>query len=104
MDKPWLQTLGHNVCAMPKDMQESHEHLFFLCPYATMCLRAIRRMVTLHWPYNIGPWSSGGHRCGGVENMWSVRRTEPFLLLWFTIYGGSAIFGYSSTPRGLQMR
>ncbi|KAL0281844.1 UNVERIFIED_CONTAM: hypothetical protein Sradi_7282000 [Sesamum radiatum] len=52
MDKPWLQHLGTTCVLCQEDMQESHEHLFFLCPYATMCLRAIRRMVTLHWPYN----------------------------------------------------
>ncbi|KAL0294268.1 UNVERIFIED_CONTAM: hypothetical protein Sradi_6895700 [Sesamum radiatum] len=47
MDKPWLQHLGTTCVLCQEDMQESHEHLFFLCPYATMCLRAIRRMVTL---------------------------------------------------------
>ncbi|KAL0293434.1 UNVERIFIED_CONTAM: hypothetical protein Sradi_6938000 [Sesamum radiatum] len=52
MDKPWLQHLGTTCVLCQEDMQESHEHLFFLCPYATMCLRVIRRMVTLHWPYN----------------------------------------------------
>ncbi|KAL0283868.1 UNVERIFIED_CONTAM: hypothetical protein Sradi_7214500 [Sesamum radiatum] len=52
MDKPWLQHLGTTCVLCQEDMQESHEHLLFLCPYATMCLRVIRRMVTLHWPYN----------------------------------------------------
>ncbi|KAL0281845.1 UNVERIFIED_CONTAM: hypothetical protein Sradi_7282100 [Sesamum radiatum] len=41
---------------------ESHEHLFFMCSYATRCILAIRRVVSFHWPYSSWPtvirWAS----------------------------------------------
>ncbi|KAL0294419.1 UNVERIFIED_CONTAM: hypothetical protein Sradi_6888800 [Sesamum radiatum] len=50
-DKPWLQHLG-SVCVLCQDgLPESHEHLFFMCSFASECLRAIRREVFFHWPY-----------------------------------------------------
>ncbi|KAL0288053.1 UNVERIFIED_CONTAM: hypothetical protein Sradi_7109800 [Sesamum radiatum] len=62
MDKPWLQHLGTTCVLCQEDAMESHEHLFFMCSYATRCLHAIRRMVSFHWPYNSWPtvirWAS----------------------------------------------
>ncbi|KAL0455489.1 UNVERIFIED_CONTAM: hypothetical protein Slati_0888100 [Sesamum latifolium] len=45
---------------------ETHEHLFFLCPFATTCLREVQRLVRFHWPYRdwdtAVQWASGRWR------------------------------------------
>ncbi|KAL0292186.1 UNVERIFIED_CONTAM: hypothetical protein Sradi_6999100 [Sesamum radiatum] len=62
MDKPWLQHLGPTCVLCQEDVMESHEHLFFMCSYATRCILAIRRVVSFHWPYSSWPtvirWAS----------------------------------------------
>ncbi|KAL0283962.1 UNVERIFIED_CONTAM: Retrovirus-related Pol polyprotein from type-2 retrotransposable element R2DM [Sesamum radiatum] len=100
MDKPWLQHLGPTCVLCQEDVMESHEHLFFMCSYATRCILAIRRVVSFHWPYSSWPtvirWASVRWRGKHVV----VRRTELFWLPLYTTCGGSAIFGFSNTPRG----
>ncbi|KAL0283516.1 UNVERIFIED_CONTAM: hypothetical protein Sradi_7225700 [Sesamum radiatum] len=102
MDKPWLQHLGPTCVLCQEDVMESHEHLFFMCSYATRCILAIRRVVSFHWPYSSWPtvirWASVRWRGKHVV----VRRTELFWLPLYTTCGGSAIFGFSNTPRGLR--
>ncbi|KAL0367065.1 UNVERIFIED_CONTAM: hypothetical protein Sradi_3596600 [Sesamum radiatum] len=51
-DKPWLQHLGSACVLYQVDLPESHEHLFFMCTFASECIHAIRREVFFHWPYN----------------------------------------------------
>ncbi|KAL0292827.1 UNVERIFIED_CONTAM: Retrovirus-related Pol polyprotein from type-2 retrotransposable element R2DM [Sesamum radiatum] len=50
------------AAAYTEDVMESHEHLFFMCSYATRCILAIRRVVSFHWPYSSWPtvirWAS----------------------------------------------
>ncbi|KAL0427722.1 UNVERIFIED_CONTAM: hypothetical protein Slati_2947000 [Sesamum latifolium] len=52
MDKPWLQHLGSECVLCRASTPETHYHLFFSCPFALECLRAIRATVTFHWPYS----------------------------------------------------
>ncbi|KAL0386040.1 UNVERIFIED_CONTAM: hypothetical protein Sradi_2998300 [Sesamum radiatum] len=51
MNKPWLHHLGTNCVLCQTATLETHEHLFFLCPFATTCLREVQRLVRFHWPY-----------------------------------------------------
>ncbi|KAL0292355.1 UNVERIFIED_CONTAM: hypothetical protein Sradi_6992700 [Sesamum radiatum] len=55
-DRPWLQHLGSGCVLCQDGIPESHEHLFFMCPFASECIRAIRREIFFHWPYYT--WSS----------------------------------------------
>ncbi|KAL0290483.1 UNVERIFIED_CONTAM: Retrovirus-related Pol polyprotein from type-2 retrotransposable element R2DM [Sesamum radiatum] len=55
-DRPWLQHLGSGCVLCQDGIPESHEHLFFMCPFARECIRAIRREIFFHWPYYT--WSS----------------------------------------------
>ncbi|KAL0284526.1 UNVERIFIED_CONTAM: hypothetical protein Sradi_7195000 [Sesamum radiatum] len=52
LDKPWLNHQSPNCKLCQDALSESHEHLFFLCSFASECLRQIRREIHFHWPYN----------------------------------------------------
>ncbi|KAL0444936.1 UNVERIFIED_CONTAM: hypothetical protein Slati_2216300 [Sesamum latifolium] len=69
LDKPWLQHLGTDCVLCHSSTPETHDHLFFRCPFASECLSEIRRVVRLHWPYNSWALAFGGRRQGGVGNM-----------------------------------
>ncbi|KAL0445479.1 UNVERIFIED_CONTAM: hypothetical protein Slati_1675800 [Sesamum latifolium] len=50
MDKPWIGN-GTGMCVLCGGNQiESHSHLFFKCPFARECLRAVRRRTRFPWP------------------------------------------------------
>ncbi|KAL0281816.1 UNVERIFIED_CONTAM: Retrovirus-related Pol polyprotein from type-2 retrotransposable element R2DM [Sesamum radiatum] len=71
-DKPWLQHLGSGCVLCQDGIPESHEHLFFMCPFASECIRAIRREVFFHWPYynwsSVIRWASARWRGKHVVN------------------------------------
>ncbi|KAL0287138.1 UNVERIFIED_CONTAM: hypothetical protein Sradi_7131200 [Sesamum radiatum] len=70
-DKPWLQHLGTGCVLCQEGHPESHEHLFFMCSFATRCIQAIRREISLPWPYHnwsIIRWASARWRGRHVVN------------------------------------
>ncbi|KAL0293432.1 UNVERIFIED_CONTAM: hypothetical protein Sradi_6937800 [Sesamum radiatum] len=71
-DKPWLQHLGSGCVLCQDGIPESHEHLFFMCSFASECIRAIRREVFFHWPYynwsSVIRWASARWRGKHVVN------------------------------------
>ncbi|KAL0289735.1 UNVERIFIED_CONTAM: hypothetical protein Sradi_7066500 [Sesamum radiatum] len=71
-DKPWLQHLGTGCVLCQEGHPESHEHLFFMCSFATRCIHAIRREISLPWPYHnwsrIIRWASARWRGRHVVN------------------------------------
>ncbi|KAL0445473.1 UNVERIFIED_CONTAM: hypothetical protein Slati_1675200 [Sesamum latifolium] len=52
LDNPWLQYLGTDCVLCRADTLETHDHLFFTCPFASECLHEIRGVVHFHWPYS----------------------------------------------------
>ncbi|KAL0401950.1 UNVERIFIED_CONTAM: Retrovirus-related Pol polyprotein from type-2 retrotransposable element R2DM [Sesamum latifolium] len=64
LDKPWLHHLGTNCVLCQTATMETHKHLFFLCPFASNCLREVKRLVRFHWPYS--HWAMAVH--------WASRR------------------------------
>ncbi|KAL0453172.1 UNVERIFIED_CONTAM: hypothetical protein Slati_1295300 [Sesamum latifolium] len=64
LDKPWLHHLGSSCVLCSTDDLESHEHLFFSCPFASSCLCEVQRLVRFHWPYR--NWVTAVH--------WASRR------------------------------
>ncbi|KAL0285318.1 UNVERIFIED_CONTAM: hypothetical protein Sradi_7176900 [Sesamum radiatum] len=69
-DKPWLQHLGSGCVLCQDGIPESHEHLFFMCPFASECIRAIRREVSFIGHIITGHQSFVGHRHVGAGNTW----------------------------------
>ncbi|KAL0455368.1 UNVERIFIED_CONTAM: hypothetical protein Slati_0876000 [Sesamum latifolium] len=59
LDKPWLHHLGTNCVLCQTATMETHEHLFFLCPFASNCLGEVKRLVRFHWPYS--HWATAVH-------------------------------------------
>ncbi|KAL0439832.1 UNVERIFIED_CONTAM: hypothetical protein Slati_2466200 [Sesamum latifolium] len=64
LDKPWLHHLGTSCVLCSAATLESHDHLFFLCPFASSCLCEVQRLVRFHWPYR--NWVTSVH--------WAARR------------------------------
>ncbi|KAL0283758.1 UNVERIFIED_CONTAM: Retrovirus-related Pol polyprotein from type-1 retrotransposable element R2 [Sesamum radiatum] len=100
-DKPWLQHLG-SVCVLCQDgVPESHEHLFFMCPFASECIRAIRREVFFHWPYynwsSVIRWASARWRGKHVVNA-AYRALFASLVYHLWQERNSRIFQHSSRP------
>ncbi|KAL0282662.1 UNVERIFIED_CONTAM: Retrovirus-related Pol polyprotein from type-2 retrotransposable element R2DM [Sesamum radiatum] len=65
-DKPWLQHLGSGCVLCQDGIPESHEHLFFMCSFASECIRAIRREVSFIGHIITGHQSFVGHRHVGA--------------------------------------
>ncbi|KAL0449124.1 UNVERIFIED_CONTAM: hypothetical protein Slati_1468800 [Sesamum latifolium] len=94
LDKPWLRHMGFDCVLCPSATPESHDHLFFRCPFASACVYEIRRMVRFQWPYTSWEasvlWVSKRWRGKHVVN--AANR-----LCWrrlFTIYGRSGTTGF----------
>ncbi|KAL0404255.1 UNVERIFIED_CONTAM: hypothetical protein Sradi_2066300 [Sesamum radiatum] len=53
-------------------MLETHEHLFFLYPFATAYIMEVKRLVRFHWPYSnwatVVQWASRRWRDKHVVN------------------------------------
>ncbi|KAL0444899.1 UNVERIFIED_CONTAM: hypothetical protein Slati_2212600 [Sesamum latifolium] len=64
LDKPWLHHLGTSCVLCSAATLESHDHLFFLCPFASSCLCEVQPLVRFHWPYR--NWVTSVH--------WAARR------------------------------
>ncbi|KAL0288050.1 UNVERIFIED_CONTAM: hypothetical protein Sradi_7109500 [Sesamum radiatum] len=69
-DRPWLQHLGSGCVLCQDGIPESHEHLFFMCPFASECIRAIRREFSFIGHITPGHQSFVGHRHVGAGNTW----------------------------------
>ncbi|KAL0285069.1 UNVERIFIED_CONTAM: hypothetical protein Sradi_7183300 [Sesamum radiatum] len=79
-------TPGPTCVLCQEDVMESHEHLFFMCSYATRCILAIRRVVSFHWPYSSWPtvirWASVRWRGKHVVCVVQSSSGFPCIHLW----------------------
>ncbi|KAL0383158.1 UNVERIFIED_CONTAM: hypothetical protein Scaly_0603100 [Sesamum calycinum] len=57
LDKPWLQHIGGNCILCSDGCPETHDHLYFACPFARRCLAIIRRQIPFPWPHH--DWQRG---------------------------------------------
>ncbi|KAL0368535.1 UNVERIFIED_CONTAM: hypothetical protein Scaly_1072400 [Sesamum calycinum] len=57
LDKPWCMIDNQECMLCDTHVMETHNHLFFACPYAQQCLTIIRRQVRFQWPYD--DWQMG---------------------------------------------